>query len=215
MQTLEAFVNTLASDFGRHVANVVIYPALVALGFKILQIGRRVYEIHQCFLPKNGESITDRIKGVENEVTVIRKGLHWKDSISTQETAMFELSPTGDCVHANRAMSNLLGLTREQLLGRGWLEAMIDTAERERAREALETAVKHNMPFRDTWRIHNRETGERFIGTVGTQMIRNKVGDKLLMFGSLEKTRCMREEERTNAAIPASEDTPTKTIRVQ
>ena len=103
----------------------------------------------------------------------------------------------------------------EKLLGRGWLEAMIDTAERERAREALETAVKYNMPFRDTWRIHNRQAAERFIATVGAQMIRNRDGEKLIMFGSLERTRTIREGERTDATIPASEETPTTLTKVQ
>ncbi len=212
---MQELANALTNEIGKHLVNVIIYPAAVALFYKVVQISKRVYAIHQCFMPNQGKSIVERIKSVEDEVTVIRKGQRWRDTASTQCIAMFELSPEGECVHSNRAMSESLGLTREQLLGRGWLEAMIDTAERERAREALETAVKYNMPFRDTWRIHNRQTAERFIATVGAQMIRNRDGEKLIMFGSLERTRTIREGERTDATIPASEETPTTLTKVQ
>ena len=72
---------------------------------------------------------------------------------------------TGRCIYANPTLCEMLGMSREDMLGFGWLSA-VDPADKKTTWETWTQAVKERRPYREKYHIIN-EAGRKMVETEG------------------------------------------------
>ena len=73
--------------------------------------------------------------------------------------ATWECDTKGYCIEASPALCDLFGQTKEQMLGRGWLESIPNNTERDEAWGAWSDSVNNHIPYRDHYPVRNLRTG--------------------------------------------------------
>jgi PAS domain S-box-containing protein len=76
-------------------------------------------------------------------------------------TGSFECSPDGLLTWGNKALCDLLGLSFDELLGKGWLSA-VDEEERADVWFQWMENVENGIPHESVFTVNNRKTGESF-----------------------------------------------------
>lgn len=208
---LDVIANALSNEVGKTIATTVIFP-LISYGIvKLFNGVRMIGAIYKTIMPNGGSGLVDRVKNMEEQVTIIRGRERWNDT-TNETSAVFECDATGQCVHVTKSLAMMFGMTPDEMRGYGWLDAMIDSTERDRARVAWEKSRENRMPYRDTYRVHNRETGERFFAQACAHIITDKTGKVLAIVGGVEKLKTIRQDNGTpdrDLSLP-SDATPLK-----
>lgn len=205
--------SAITSEVAKTIAASIIIPAFSYGLVKAFHALRMIGAIYKTIMPNGGSGLVDRVRKIEEQVTIIRESQRWRDTVNSSETAMFECDASGHCIHCNIALTEMFGMTLDQMRGYGWLDAMIDSTERDRARVAWETARETNMPYRDTYKVHNRTTGERFFAHAHAYNITDKDGKILSIIGMVDKQKTIRNDngQMTAASLALPEDpTPLK-----
>lgn len=65
----------------------------------------------------------------------------------------------GRNISSNAVLERWIGMSREKLVGYGWLDGIVD---REKAFAHWRFAVENGIPYRDTYEIRNVDTGDTF-----------------------------------------------------
>lgn len=206
---LAKVIEILTTEAAKTILTAVGIPAISYIFAKAYKAVTQLSAIHRTIMPNGGKGLVDRVQKIEEQVTVIRESQRWRDTVNASETAMFECDPTGSCVHVNLTMAEMFGMPEEAMRGYGWLDAMLDSTERDRVRVAWETALENRMPYRDTYRVHNRTTGERFFAHAHAHSITTKEGVVLSIIGVVEKKKTIKREHILEIAQQqADDDTP-------
>lgn len=80
-------------------------------------------------------------------------------------------STDGECVMANRAICELFGLSRAEMMGRGWL-AGIAPDDRARTWQRWQESISARIPYETSYLVRNQRTGQRWsITTVAVPII--------------------------------------------
>lgn len=107
--------------------------------------------------PNGGYSLVDKIDRIDKSVVVL----------SGQQRVMFEWyndgiwqsDLSGECIYANRSLSEMMGLSIDDLKGRGWVNA-IHPEDRDKVYTEWFLCVKESRAFVMTYRFLNQETNE-------------------------------------------------------
>ncbi len=95
---------------------------------------------------------------------------------------IYECDATGKCTSANPALCELFGMTEQEMLGNGWLEAVgRNQVEKKLVFENWQASVRDNIPYREDYWIVPR-TGEAILCTMYAQALRSRSTGKVLRF---------------------------------
>jgi len=145
------------------------YDAIVKLDKELKINGRRitsyVQELHRQSLMNTG-----RIRILLNSYPI----------------GLYECDKNGECIWVNRALSDLFGMTAEDMLGHGWLSA-VEESQRALVLSEWMNAVKKDIPYSWGYNITNQETKENFRVKAIALTIRDEDRTPLLFCGSVER----------------------------
>lgn len=99
--------------------------------------------------------------------------------IELSRTPLWKADANGNCIEANTAYLQLLGLTFEEARGGGW-EASIHPDDRNYALTAWNSAVREKAPYRSMFRIQTETETVR----VEVRAFPAKVGDTVQFYGA-------------------------------
>ena len=110
------------------------------------------------------ESMDARLLGLE---TVITHAANSAEAANVRARMAFEESPighfecdlAGECVWVNPALSKLFGLSRDQMLGRGWMAAL-HPEDGQKVYEQWRDTIEHWRPYRVNYRLVRDGTRE-------------------------------------------------------
>ncbi len=105
---------------------------------------RTVRLVAREFSPNGGGSMRDMLEDTRRGVCVLTEAYRWTWDVS--EKAVFEADAHGQWVHASRGLCEMLGYERAELLGNGWLAAVI-AAERTKVAEGWMNSVAQGYPW--------------------------------------------------------------------
>lgn len=123
-------------------------------------------------------TIITRLNGLEQMGAITRSAL---------DVASWECDPSGYCVEASPALCEIFGLTREEMLGRGWLEAIERSNEREAAWNEWARSVSSHIPYRHDYNITNQRTGKTAHYTTTSRTILDADGEVVRYVGFVRR----------------------------
>lgn len=68
-------------------------------------------------------------------------------------------SPDGQCIQTNQYLDDLFGLPPKEMLGAGWMRAVVDH-QRHLVASEWRASVRYRIPYRARYQIENQRTGE-------------------------------------------------------
>jgi PAS domain S-box-containing protein len=104
-----------------------------------------------------GSSLKDAVLRID--ASSQKQEARWLAIVDRDSQPTYECAPTGECTQANKAICELFGLSREEMMGNGWLEGVIPS-DREKAFDAWNAAVSKNLPYECEYTSRNHRTGE-------------------------------------------------------
>lgn len=201
----ELLHQTISSEAVKQFMSVFVYPAVGGAAIWAWSNVRKLTAIHQAIMGSGGMTLPDRVTSIENDLIVLRDGQRVRADLDSCDPS-FECDAAGSCVYASRTLGELFGMPTHDMLGNGWLEAMDGATERSRVSNNWRFSMNQNTPWLETYRVHNRKTGERFLAEAHTFVSRNRDGKILRMFGVVERVEPVSkiEESSDNDSTPHS-----------
>jgi PAS domain S-box-containing protein len=118
---------------------------------------------------------------------VERNEMRWLALQSRLTIAVFECDSEGNCTFANPAICELFNLSREQMLGNGWLNKVGRTPEqREHIWHDWQQSIKNNIPYEAYYEIR-KASGEYITCRATAMAYRDSSGKVLFFSGTVEK----------------------------
>jgi len=119
--------------------------------------------------PNGGASIFDRIKRIDAS-TQLASG-RVLTLMDRAPQPVFECSPDGGCTYANHAICDLFGLSRDEMLGKGWYRGL-DQADIQRVYAAWMDCVKNGLSYECDYGLRDsditvRASANPMVGGVG------------------------------------------------
>ena len=151
------------------VVAVSVAVPVIALGWRryilrpyrrLVQVLQRIDKVYEELTPNGGGSVKDQINKLAQDVKILRAGLSF--SLTLNPHCVFEAEPNGNFSFANVALCDLLGMSQEELMGRGWLSALDGAEAREAAWHTWSSCVAGRIPYLDRYQVRNPRTGEKF-----------------------------------------------------
>jgi len=136
---------------------------------------------------------------IESSVTVLTAGRHamWSEF----SLGVFECDSTGSCTFASPYLSEIFGMPQSEMRGIGWLEAIDGPEERTRVLESWTRSISSRSPYSDTYKVHNRRTGDRWIMRAEAKAVIAPDGDPIYFFGKVEPIHRIRNENSDGTPI--------------
>lgn len=108
------------------------------------------------FNPNSGKSIKDQLNRIDDAV---RLGELRSKMISNSlvTTGAYECDKNGNCTWVNNALAELSGMSKDEMLGQGWLSSVKYT-ERQKVWEDWHAAVINDIPFESEYTVVNQKT---------------------------------------------------------
>lgn len=189
----EVFLKVVENHIVREVVSGFLYPACAGAAWWAWARLRQLSALHKAIMPNGGGSLLDRVGAIEDDLVVLRDGQRARDDANASgDVHTFECQVDGSCLYASRSLAALFGLNQDEMRGYGWLDAIDGAEERQRVQSNWANALEHGSPYRDTYRVHNRRTGERFIATAHAIVSRNRNQKILRIFGTVERVSLVR-----------------------
>lgn len=120
-----------------------------------------INSFYREFSTNGGKSIKDQITRIDDNTRLseLRSKLV---ATTLLTTGSFECSPEGLLTWGNKALCDLLGLSFDELMGKGWLSAV---AEDERADVWFQWMenVANGIPHESVFTVNNRKNNESFV----------------------------------------------------
>lgn len=134
------------------------------------------------------EEIGGRLERIEDELTILRESNQLRgDLCGMCMTASFECDPDGRCTTVSASLARMFGMEHDDMLGWKWMDGISTADERKQAFDVWMSAVKSGLPYRHTYHVTNRQTGETFICEAKTKAITGKSGKVIRYFGTVTK----------------------------
>jgi PAS domain S-box-containing protein len=120
-----------------------------------------INSFYREFSSNGGKSIKDQITRIDDNTRLseLRSKLV---ATTLLTTGSFECSPDGLLTWGNKALCDLLGLSYDELLGKGWLSA-VDEEERADVWFQWMENVENGIPHESIFTVNNQKTGESFL----------------------------------------------------
>ena len=150
----------------------------------IEEIGEQLLEISKELKPNGGGSIKDQVKQIANDVRIIR--IERDATFHLAKEPMFKADNKGYYTFINSALSNLVGVPEQELLGLGWLN-YITLEDKDRLWEEWENIIESGKEISLFYGIKNPTTME--VIPVKCRAVINRDNDKILsVIGTIEPT---------------------------
>jgi len=185
------------------VAVVTGLTGLYVLGHKIAKAGARAAVVHEKMValtekltpetvealitiahqlkPNGGSSIHDKISRIE--VAMLRENAVRRQQICATGLAFWESDAEGKTIFASDAMSELVGVDAEEILGNGWVTAL-HPDDRERVYKEWTSAMQQKRAFLATYSFQHRDG--QFVSVQGrSHPILDRAGNILGHVGTL------------------------------
>lgn len=143
---------------------------------------RRLTEILEREIASNGTPLHEKVTHIEEQTELANS--RWIMIAEASPEPMYECDVKGECTFVNRALSELFGMPRKDMLGRGWLRAVISQEERHRVWTAWLKDAKQLIPYSDEYEIINQRTQKPLKVRTSTVVYKAKSG-KVLGFHGL------------------------------
>ena len=118
-------------------------------------------------------------------------------------TPIYECTPAGECIHANRALCDLFELSLEGMMGNRWLQG-IHPDDRIPTWEQWHQAVASRVPYESTYRVRGVETRTiKQCVSVAYPMM-NHHGELIAYFGKVEVIDHIGPADSTGPIRPSS-----------
>ena len=111
------------------------------------------------FIPDSGKSMKDQVTNIEILACYLKSVQDAQ--IRLDNLAIITCNGGGRCISVNKSWCDLSGLTQNEALGWGWLNAVL-TEDRERVKEDWITAINDNSEFNSTYKFINKVTKDVF-----------------------------------------------------
>lgn len=132
----------------------------------------------------NGKRANTYIK--ELDIAILCNTARIHALLDTFKIGLFECDKDGDCTWVNKALCEIFGMTSEEILGHGWVAAIIED-QRSKVFAEWMNSVKNDFPFTWQYNIINKESGENIRIAVTSITVRDDHGEPILFFGSVVK----------------------------
>ncbi len=99
---------------------------------------------------------------------------------------LFECDSKGECVWVNRALCELYGMEEFDMMGHGWLTAVLEE-QRSIVLQEWINSIKNDMPYSWGYNIINQQTGENVRVRATALTVRDDDRKPLLFCGSVER----------------------------
>jgi PAS domain S-box-containing protein len=108
------------------------------------------------FNPNSGKSIKDQLNRIDDS---IRLGELRSKMISNSlvTTGTYECNADGEVTWVNNAMADLFGMSKDEMLGRGWLTG-VKAGERHRVWDEWMETVDQDIPYEAEYTVVNQKT---------------------------------------------------------
>lgn len=148
---------TYVSSFLTGVATIYVYgiKPIWGWGKELITTINLVKKIAYELAPNGGGSLYDSIKTMALQ-TSKAEGRH-KALIDSLNIVRFESNDKGECIWISAAYSELLGISKEEAKGNGWL-VIIHNDDRDRVMHSWIDAISQKREFRLIYRAVNRIT---------------------------------------------------------
>lgn len=141
-------------------------------------------EVNKELKPNGGGSIKDQVKQIANDVRIIR--IERDATFHLAKEPMFKADNKGYYTFINSALSNLVGVPEQELLGLGWLN-YITLEDKDRIWEEWENIIESGKEISLFYGIKNPTTME--VIPVKCRAVINRDNDKILsVIGTIEPT---------------------------
>lgn len=139
------------------------------------------------FTKNSGKSIKDQITRIDENIK--RSDLRIK-LIATNlvTTGIFECDAEGKCVWVNRALADMFGLEREEMLDTGWLSAVVDDERNEVWMDWM-YCINNHIPYEAEYSVHNKKRDTTFRIRVVAVATKNEHNRVLGFFGTTIKVQ--------------------------
>lgn len=131
--------------------------------------------------PNGGSSVFDRIGRIDENVQ--RVGERVRAMLDASERGIWESDIEGEVVYLSPSLLHLLGINREEGLGRGWISS-IHVDDRDKVRTEWFTCVKDRREFQMDFRVVTRNN-ESLLVMAHASPIRSDSGKVLGFMGWL------------------------------
>lgn len=146
---------------------------------------KKLATIEKEVTPNGGGSIKDMISNI-NSLALIAN-LRTRRIISTNPTAIYECEPVdGKCITANSALCEMFGLSEAEMLGAGWLTAIVPD-QRQKCWEGYQKSIESDIPYEWNYEVINHKTREKFFCRTEMFVLRDSKGKPILYQGIVEK----------------------------
>ena len=134
-------------------------------------------------LKPNGIPMCEKIDCINKRTLVLaaREQLKFENS----HAPSYECDANGACIAVNPAWCKLFGVSEHNMLGNGWLDVILDAAERERVMDNWLNSVRNRYPHRERYKGRNIQTGEILHCESATVACTDKSGNVLLYCGTI------------------------------
>lgn len=135
------------------------------------------------FSKNSGKSIKDQITRIDQntKLSELRIKLIATNLVTT---GIFECDSDGGCVWVNKALAEMFGMEREEMMGNGWLTAIHDN-ERSEVWQDWNYSVNNKIPYEDEYSIYNKHTEKIFKVRVVAIANKSDTGKTLGYFGTV------------------------------
>ena len=145
-------------------------------------------EIRKQVFPNGGSSLNDKITALFNKVEkvdLIYESL-WYLELDKNPTPIYMNDEKGNCIFVNKAITKLFRLSKEEMLGQGWLKRIKNKPQAFRNHEE---ALKNNIPYTDTYELVD-DNGEVYATCNSTSVIyRDLKGGFLFSYGEIKQIK--------------------------
>lgn len=145
----------------------------------------KLKEITEELTPNGGGSIKD-VVGKINEL-VLLNALRTRQMIMTHSVAIYECEPKhGLCIMANKALCELFGLSEEEMLGNGWIKAIVPR-DRQACWDGYQKAIASDIPYDWSYVVQNQRTRECYKCSTEMVVLRDGCSKAIVYQGIVEK----------------------------
>jgi len=112
------------------------------------------------FSPNSGKSIKDRINRIDESMRLSElRAKQVADNIMA--TGIIEFNEKGEVIWANKGVIEILGMSSDELLGKGWLSAIVEE-QRIHTWEEWQKNIQYGMRFQSELTIVNKKTKKQY-----------------------------------------------------
>lgn len=181
----------LLLNFSKTITAVEVISAFVVatLAFSF-QAYRKIRHIYHQLTPNGGSSLADTINDIRTHQLIgqTRTQILWEhaEKIGYYECDGPAGKDPGACTWANKFLCDLFGLPLNEFIGFGWTQAIVSQSERNRIHKSWISAVADEIPYEEAYEIVNQRDGKHYQVKARAWACKNKKGEVLKMFGTLE-----------------------------